>query len=1010
MCLAQVDANKGAITGRVVDTAGAPVPNARVLAIQSESGLEREAISSTDGLFRIGYLLPASYEVRVESGSVGVIVQNIAVQVGASVQVNVTMNVQSGPETVQATASVLSVADAEMTQVVPFQAIRDLPINGRRFQEFAALTPTVLVEPETMGQLSFVGQRGVNSNILLDGTDYNEPFLGGIRGGERSNAAFTVPQSAIREFQAVTSGYSAEYGRSSGGVLNAVTRSGTNVYHGEAFYLLRDEAFAADTPLAQRPLERQQQFGGAVGGPAIRDRLFFFGAAEQQFARFPRDVRFNVLDSVQRTSQNAAAYDYFRSLETPFRQTNDATAVLGRGDYHFGGRHLLSGRYQWSRNNALNASALGSSLAPVTNLAINANGTEWETVRTIGGQLTSVLRPDLLNDLRVQHSFEHRRRVPNARSPLLEAASIGSAGTPPLLPYRLRDRRLQIADSFTVLRGAHSLKFGADYSYIDFYQWYGDNQFGSFVISNPDPNATLNILSQAGGAAGNRFDDNSVVYRRQLGILAMENAAHQMAFFAQDTWRVRPDLTVNVGLRWEGQLNPRPDTGNEFLLNNVRNFAFPLGSVDPTQISDHLHQWAPRAGIAWSPGAGRTVVRAQAGLFYAQNPFILYAGALDSFSTTPSDLSIQLSPGARGTVYQQFLAAGIDLNSRPLNNLPLVTVPETITRLTGGGNRFAQSNVVTTSGKNFRNPRATQFSLGVQHELSRGLLVDTQFNYVGTSHLPRNVDYNVPAPFVRPGDASLRPFFGLRSGVSRPNPEVGQVLVRDSSARSRYAGQTVRVQWTRSRFDLAANYTLGFNKSDDDMERSISGTTYQNPFDLSREYNWSALDARHTASGYLLFRAPWGFDVASLFRYRSGLPIDPTTGGDTSELLSDARGNRPLERPGQPFLRNSFRNLDYKTVDVRLLKSFTITESVRVQFSAEAFNLFNFDNVRFLPASVLANNPAFQYGLGVLPTGQMAPVNPGFLRLRTPTGAYDPATMGQQGTPLQGQFGLRLLF
>ena len=1009
-CAGQVDANKGTIAGSVTDRSGAPVAYAKVLAIQNESGLEREAITGADGLFRIAYVLPGTYEVRVESGSVGAVVHDVAVRVGITIRVNVAMTVQSGPDAVSATASVLSVADAEMTQVVPFNAIRDLPINGRRFQEFAALTPTVLVEPETNGQLSFVGQRGVNSNVLIDGTDYNEPFLGGIRGGERSNAAFTIPQSAIREFQAVTSGYSAEYGRSSGGVLNAVTRAGTNNYHGEAFYLIRDGSVARDTPLGQRPLERQQQFGGAAGGPAIRDRLFFFGAAEQQFARFPRDVRFGVLNNVQRTAETAAAYDFFRNQEGPFRQTNDATAALGRGDWHIGDAHVLSGRYTWSRNNALNASAMGASLEPFTNLALNANGTEWATTRTIGGQLTSALRTSLVNDLRVQHSFEHRRRIPNARSPLLDAASIGSAGTPPLLPYRLRDRRLQIADAATVLTGRHALKFGADYSYIDFYQWYGDNQFGSFVITNPDPDATLRILSGTGGAAGNRFDDPSVVYRRQVGILAMENAAHQLAFFAQDTWRVAPTVTLNLGLRWEGQLNPKPDTSNEFLLRSVQGFQFPLGSVDPTVITDHLHQWAPRVGIAWNPGGGRTVVRAQGGIFYAQNPFLLYAGALDSFSNSPSDLSVQVSPGARGTVYQQFLAAGIDLNARALGNLPVVSVPDAVGRLTGGANQFAQTTVVTTSGKDFRNPRAAQFSAGVQHEAARGLLMDTQFNFVETRNLPRNVDINVPQPTVRPGDASQRPFFGLRSGTPRPNPAVGQVLMRDSSARSRYIGQTVRLQWNRSRFDVAANYTLGYNKSDSDMERAISGVTYQNPFDLSREYNWSALDARHTASGYLLFRAPLGVELTSLFRYRSGLPIDATTGGDTSELLSGAVGNRPLERPGLPFERNAFRNLDYKTVDMRLLKTFAITEAVRVQFSAEAFNLFNFDNVRFLPASVLASNPAFVHGPGILPNGNMAPVNPEFLRLRTASGAYDPTVAGQQGTPLQGQFGLRLLF
>lgn len=1010
LALAQADANKGSIHGVVLDSTGSPIPEARVLAIQTSSGLERETVSTSDGQFQLGYLLPGSYELRVEAGSVGAILRDVVVRVGGSVQVRVSVALQNTPENVQVSTSVLSVADAEMTQVIPLEAIRDLPINGRRFQEFAALTPTVHVEPDTLGQLSFAGQRGVNSNVLIDGTDYNEPFLGGIRGGERSNAAFTIPQSGIREFQAVTTGYSAEYGRSTGGVLNAITRSGSNAYHGEAFYLARDSKLSAQTPLGQEALEDQQQFGGAAGGPVVRNRLFFFGAAEQQFAKYPRQVRFGLLDGVTRTPDVAPALDFFRSLETPFEQTNDATAVLGRGDLRIGEGNLLAVRYGYSRNNAANASVLGASLEPLTNIALTGNGTEYDTVRTLGGQLTSALTPSLLNDLRVQHSFEKRMRNPNAGSPLIDAGVIGSAGTPALLPYLLRDRRLQIADAFTILRGSHAIKFGADYSYVGFYQWYGDNQFGTFSVANADVETTLRILSASGSPAGNRFDHPSVLYRRQVGTLAVENAAHQLAFFLQETWRVRPGLTVNAGLRWAGQFNPQPLTNNSFLVSNVRDFTFPRGRLDPTSVPNALNQWAPRLGIAWNPGRSGTVLRLHAGLFYAQTPFVLLAGALDTFSNTPSDVSLQIAPNARGTVYQQFRSAGIDLNQASLASLPVVSAADQIWQIAGTTVPFGQANVVTTSGANFRNPRAAQFAVGAQQQITQGFSVDYQLNYVNTVHLTRNIDYNVPFPSLRPGDLSQRPFFGLRSGVSRPNPNLGQVLVRESSARSRYVANSFRAQWNRSSVNFAANYTLAWNKSSDDSERAISGITYQNPFDLSREFNWSALDARHTASGYVLYRAPLGLEFTSLFRYRSGLPIDATTGGDTSELLSGARGNRPLERAGVPFFRNAFRNRDYKTVDLRVMKSIRLTEFVRVQLSGELFNAFSFDNVRFLPASVLAENPAFQYGLGVLPNGQLAPMNPGFLRLRTASGAYDPSTTGQQGTPLQAQIGVRLLF
>lgn len=1003
---AQVDANRGSIVGQVVDRSGAPIISARVIAIQTESGLERETRTERDGQFRLPAIPPGAYELRFESGAVSTIVRDVSVRVGAALQVKVSLALQNSLQSVDVSTSVLSIADAEMTQVIPYTAIRDLPINGRRFQEFATLTPTVTITSETMGQLSFVGQRGVNSNILVDGTDYNEPFLGGIRGGERSGQAFTIPQSAIQEFQTVTSGYSAEYGRSTGGVLNVNTRSGANALHGEGFYLIRDGALAAKTPLNQESLERQQQFGGAVGGRVIRDRLFFFGAAEQQFAHYPRQVRFGVLDGIQRTPDIAPAYDFFKSQEAPFRQTNDATGAFGRADYRFGA-HALAGRYQFSRNDAENTSSLGATLDPFTNRAISNNGTELGITRSVGAQLTSVFSPALLNDFRLQHSFERQRRNPNSISPLIDAGVIGRTGLSPLLPGMLQDRRLQFADSLSLQKGRHSLKFGADYSYIDFYQWYGDNQAGAFVIANSDPTATLRILS---GVNGNRFDDPSVMYRRQVGVLATQNAAHQLAFLAQDTWRIRPSVTLNLGLRWEGQINPQPTVNNDFLVNNVRNFPFPRGRVDATAMRNDFSQWAPRIGVSWNPGSGRTVVRAHAGLFYAQTPLILYVAPLSSFSTAPSDLSLEISPNANGTVYQQFLKAGFDLNQGSLGSLPVYTVSDIWMKVAGSPDPFANANVTTTSGRNFRNPRSTQMGFGIQRQIADKFIVDYQLNQVNTVHLPRNVDFNVPLPFVRPGDLSQRPFFGLRSGVSRPNPNLGQVLVRDSSAKSRYTGHSFRVQLNRSRFDLAANYTLGFNKSDDDSERAIAGFTYQNPFDFSREYNWSSIDARHTASGYTIYRAPLGFEAAALWRFRSGLPIDATTGADTSELLSGSRGNRPLERPGLPMLRNSFRNRSFQTIDARLLKSFRLTESAGVQFSAECFNLFNFDNVQFLPSSLLLENPAFVFGPGILTNGQIAPINPGFLKLRNAGGAYDPVTTGQQGTPLQVQFGLRLFF
>ena len=888
---------------------GAAIRDTKVTVLNGGTGLLRAGLTNEAGQYWFGALDPGTYELTVEASGFGrATVKEVVVNVGAAVQVNLTLAAEAFINHVDLPVPSSSVVESYPSQVITQVAIRDLPIDGRRFQDFAELTPTAYAGIETRGQLSFVGQRGINSNVMIDGTDYNEPFIGGIRGGERSIVAFTVPQSAIQEFQTVTAGYSAEYGRSTGGILNAITRSGSNALHGEAFYQIRHKEHAQENPLNQQSLETQHQFGAAVGGPVRKDRLFFFGAAEQQFAAFPRLVRFSALDSVAGsvTPDIAPAYNYFRSLETPFRQTNDVTAVLGRLDYQLSDGSRLTGRYNYSYNYAKNVVSLGTNLNPQTNSALSNNGTEKDKTHTAVAQWTSVMGPLLLNELRAQYSGEEFPRTANSESPNVDAGVIGNFGTRSFLPATTSDYRAQLADALTLLRGNHTFKLGLDYSYIGVSQKFGSNQFGTFVVSGSDVRSTLQILSRSGGPEGNRFDHPNVLYRRQVGNLELETHAHQLAFFMEDNWRVQRDFTINYGVRWEGQFNPKPAADNEFLLANVRDFNFPLGRVDPTFIRDQLNQWAPRLGVAWNLGGNHTVIRAQSGLFYAQTPLVLYAAPLDNFRLPGGDLTLQISPIGSNTVYQQFLAGGFDLNKTAIDRLPIYSVADIWMQVAGRPNPFANATVSTTSGNRFRNPRAFQVSFVLEHQLRNGLVLDYQYNHVNTVHLQRNVDYNLPLPYVRPGDLSFRPFFGLSSGQLRPNPNLSWVHVRDSSARSNFGGHTFRAQQRMKALQFAAHYTLSFNKSDDDGDRIVNSTYHQNPFDFSRDYNWSTLDARHQISGYAMYQAPWGIELSTLFRYRSGLPIDASTGEDTSELQVGNLTNRPLERPGVFFLAQRF--------------------------------------------------------------------------------------------------------
>jgi hypothetical protein len=996
----QADANKGQIVGTVFDARQAVVPNAAVKIRNLDTGFTRDLTTNEAGQYRAVLLDPGRYEIVAQaSGFAATTVSGLVLNVGSAVSADLTLQVQATTTTVEVGETLVSVAPAA-SRVIDSTAIRDLPINGRRFQDFALALPTVQVESKR-NQLSFAGQKGINSNVMVDGADYNQPFFGGIRGGERSNFSFTVPQSAIQEFQMVATGYTAEYGRSTGGVMNAITKSGTNTLHGEAFYQLRHKELGLKNPFRRQSLENQHQYGGAVGGPIRLDRLFWFAALERQEATTPRYVFFPRLAGLAERAETAEALRYFQSLETPFRMTNDATALTARGDYQLQGGHRLTLRYNFSDSSGSNANGAGTSPDPTTNRALANNGTEKDRTHTGGAQFTSILSPATVNDLRFTTTYEVRPRINNATAPTV-STTIGTFGTVNYLPSTQDDTRIQIVDSLSLMRGAHTFKLGVDYNRLSVWQFFGFNQFGSFSLSGSDVSRHLDILS-AGGAVANRFDDTSVTYNRSIGNMLVAYGAHQFALYGQDTWRVTPSLTLDFGLRWEAQYNPSPEANNASLIAKVKGFSFPIGSVDPTVIRDNVGQVMPRLGFAWTPSQRRhTVVRGHTGLFYAATPLLLLAGPMNNFRTPPGDVSVQL-PRSGSTVYKDLLAVGVDLNRYTLDKLPILEM-ETVQRAVAGGGAAPDplrgANLLTWAS-DYENPRAFQVGLGIDTEVFRNFMAGVQLNYVNTVHLQRNRDFNLPLPAVRTTDKAQRPFFGLRSGGRRPVSDLGALWVRQTSGRSMYRGVTFTSQYRAGRLQFGAFYTLAETFSDDDQERDASGFRYDNSFNLRPEYGYSDLDMRHQFTGYVVGSLPWGIEASSRFRFTTGWPIDPRTGADTNEDL--ASNDRPYQSPGVPYQRNSFRNRGFRGVDARVLKSFPITERVKVQFSTEFFNLFDFSNVVYSGTNL-------NYGVGIDPvTGNTVAAPASFMRLRLPTGDFDPINT-QVGSPLQAQLGLRLVF
>jgi hypothetical protein len=1059
---AQSQAGTGTIVGTVYDSSGAVVPGAKVSAQGKATGFTREVASNDAGQYRIILLPPGTYVVTVVQSGFKTNKTEVQVTVGSTVTIDVKLAVGAATETIEVTASVVvettsSISDALINQ----RSIAALPINGRRFHDFVTLTPTVQIEPSRNG-ISFAGQRGINANVTVDGSDYNEPFFGGIRGGERSNNAFSIPQESIQEFQVVAYGYSAEFGRSTGGVLNAVTKSGSNDWHGSAFWYGRFSDLATKDAFNRSVLDNQHQFGGAIAGPIVKDRTFFFFSVEDQQVSNPREVFFsNLTTAGLRTTANAEAFDFYRGLEGPFTQTNDAITFLGKVDQQFTANHRASIRYHYSKNEAANAVATGEQISPQTTSALSNNGTEGDRTHTVSGQWTGVFYSNLVNEFRGQWSREDRPRTANSAQSGV-SNTIGNYGTRSFLPTTLNDYRLQLSNNLNWTTGRHSIKIGGDYNHLFVDQFFKFNQFGIFTISGSGISTILDIMAlDPATATDRRFDTTAVTYRVNVGNGSLVASMDELSMFVHDTWRIHPRFTLNLGLRWEGYFNPSPDNSNAALTTLVQTSAFPLGSLDPTVLPDNLDQFMPRLGFAWDPkGDQKTVIRANGGIYYARTPMLLMAAPLNNFRTPAGDLSAQLplslptgfvcTPLYVGdncnTVYSQMRRAGIDLNTLSLANLPTLTQTDIQNIATALGLVFDPNRGLApiTWSANYEAPRAWQWSAGIDHELARGWSVGAEYVYINTVHLQRNRDYNLPTPSVCPDvnssatvvtqDFQLRPIFHLLSGatagcpsgtgfasnpaLTRPVTSLGSVQARESNSRAFYRAVTMKSVYRRSKWQLQTYYTLAKNLSDDDNERDSGGQSAVNSFNLRDEYSYSNLDTRHLFLVNGLYEMPWGFTVSSLGRFRSGRPLDARAGFDVNE--DTINNDRPFIAPGVPMPRNAFRDRPVYNFDMRLTKAFKFGERYRAEVTADFFNVFNFDNV------VYGTGVSRTYGIGISQlTGAAPTVDSRFQQLYNPancsptlsTGAVNTSfnqscynTVNTPGAPFQMQIGVRFQF
>ena len=940
----QTQITTGVIQGTVADPTGAVVPGALVEVRNTGTNFVRTLMTGADGRFVALQLPPGPYRVKVTLAGFATHVQeDVNLTVGQSITINPVLKVSGTAETVTVSgSSFVDVTRTEVSNTLNERTISSTPILGRKFEDLLTLTPGVSVVQGPDGdEITFNGQRGMYNNISLDGGDYNNGFFGEQLGGQR--AAIDITLDAVKEFQVVASGANAEFGRTAGGVVNVITKSGTNDFRGSLFHFQRLEGLTADASDGTPPTDfHREQFGGTLGGPVKRDRVFFFGAIEHINENLQRanlsqplgtcasqaPIITNPADEAlingSLECQRLALLNFFRTTRNqeegnPIDHAIDNTAILGKLDVVVNTSNRFSASYNFDHSNNTNQTF------DVPTYGSSANGIEGASkINVTNFNLFSTLSPTTLNEFHVTYTRELRPR--NAIPSNIPAdTGMGDPafrfGNPFFIAPNVDESlwRLQIKNNVSMVKGRHTFKVGGEWLHT-----LNDQVFRGFFTGRYLFSSVSGFLRYASPAAAGGFGPNAVacsngswvtvpatcpagstlagtpllLFLQETGtgfpnvdppgksVLANED----IALFAQDQWQIRPNVTLNYGLRWDAQLmaetvDPARTAYAQFLTD-------PDFLSDGT-IPDQVAEFQPRVGIAWDVHSnGRTVVRGNFGLFYGRNNMLSQAG-----SVTANGLQNQ------GTV--RGLVTGLVPGVLPMPTWPgLVELPA----LPAG--QFPLFTSVRTTASDFENPRITTMNFALEQELAHDWSAYVDFTYSRGDNLSQFLNINTAgrgAPF---------------------SPQLGDVFVHTSKAWSRYSGATFAVRKRFSRgYQFEANYVLSTDKDTDSSERDpFTDRSFDVPLtELDRLYAPSDRDIRHK---FNLFSS-------------ANLPA-----GIVGNVRVQARGAQPITpSPGSAETRNSDRKDNaFFTFDWRISRPFRFANRYELTPTLEMFNTFNNEN------------------------------------------------------------------
>lgn len=904
---AQSESGSAAIEGTITSPDGRVIVRAGITIRNMETGYLRSLVSNERGRYVASVLPVGRYSIEVRADGFSVLRrEGIQLSVGQTERIDLPLTIASVREEVSIRSDETSVdtEEAATGTTIDKRAVTDLPIRGRNFTDLIQLTPGIIQESDRKG-LVIAGQRSINSNISIDGADFNDALQGNQRGG--NDAIFTFPQTAIREFQVVRSGVSAEIGRTGAGFVNAVTKSGSNEFHGEVLYLNRNPTLTSPDAFNNKGNNKQNQFGGSIGGPISRNRVLFFLGFEQNFLRIPYFVRFGT------PAAGLQVPNSILGLQGEHESSNNPTAFFGRTDFIISPNHTLNAQYTYSRFRGDNFGAL----ADGTTLTDNFAGTNYGASASSNGlkvSLVSVVTATTVNELRAQFATDFRREEPNTTGPEIRVDNFGRFGNSGSRPRRYETLRYQFSDNLSLNIGAHRLRLGVDYNRNDFKALRQSDYLGQWRFSS---------LADFLNGIPRRLTQTVVI---DPSLIVAEGTQNELAAFVQDRVSLTRTLTLNAGLRWEGQWNPQPPRPNVALR-------------ETTFIPNDLTMWQPRLGLAWNAGGnGRTILRLSAGIYDSRTPATLFHRVFTNNDLVTKDYSFDERSGACRTAVD----TAIPDNCVFRGIGAIVRYPNTLTKvpvLPSGISNRVQTRAFGFQ-RDFRNPRTFQTSANLDHRIGSDLTLSLGYVHSSAWKLQRRVDRNLAAPVIDPVTGYPR------FTNPRPNPNIGVFSINESTAHATYDALIINLQRRFSRrYQVGASYTYSHNRDDDSNERNFSRETTLNPFDLKAEAGPSKQDVRHNFNVSGLVDLGAGFTVSAIIITRSGFPYTPVVGDDIQG--DNNTDNDRAVVGGRVVGRNSFRQPNFFNLDLRILKSFRLGESLSVALTVEAFNLTRATNKNF---------------------------------------------------------------